>query len=260
MASGTLPDRERPIGLIGNDPGCAAVAQRLGATGHRVLHLMLAPAEKLPRGNYLEAAATVADIAIDCDVILLAIEDTAMLRTVLLGDADRPGLAADLMPGSVLIDLGMRPPREVQSVLGLVGMRGVAVVDAALVGANAAVLGGTANVLVGGFPDAVERVLPILGELGRIERTGPLGSAQTAAALMGYVEAAHFEARSEAITVGAALGLKAHTLSQLFHEAPDPSNVIRFEKQAKLARRLSTEGSTTGTVLSFRRLGPAEAT
>lgn len=260
MASANLPPRTapRPIGLIANDPASAAIADRLAATGQRVLHLMLAPAAPLTGGPPLEAAATVADIALECTTILIGIEDTALLRTLLLGDADRSGLAADLLPGSLLIDLGMRPPREAQSLLGFVGMRGVSVVDAALVGGADSIRRGSARVLVGGFPDAVDAALPVLGELGCIERTGPLGSAQTSAALMGYVEEAHFEARSDAIGVGAALGLQSQSLSKLFSEAPDAENVARLKRQATFVRRIAKEHDAGDNVIAFRRLSRLE--
>ena len=252
---------DRPVGFISNDPATAVIAERFAAAGRRVLHLMLHPAVRLAPAARLEAAATVSDIAIECDTILLAVEDTQLLSKVLLGDADRHGLAQDLRPGGMLIDLGMRPAREAQSILGFVGMRGVSVVDAAVIGGRDAVSRGSANVLIGGFPDAVDAALLLLCELGTIERTGPLGSAQTAAALMGYVEVAHFAARSDAISVGTALGLKPQSLSKLFDETPDPDNIIRLQRRADFARRLAEDRGLPGNVISFRRLaGPVEAT
>jgi 3-hydroxyisobutyrate dehydrogenase len=262
MASANSPfvPTARPVGFISNDPGTSAIAERLAAAGQRVLHLMLDPAIRLAHAPRLEAAATVSDIAIECDTILLAIEDTQLLSRVLLGDEDRHGLAHDLRPGGLLIDLGMRPAREAQSLLGFVGMRGVSVVDAAILGARETVLRGGAKVLIGGFPDAVDAALAVLSELGSIERTGPLGSAQTAAALMGYVEVAHFAARADAISVGTALGLKQKALSQLFDETPDPENITRLQRRADFVRRLVEDRGMSGNVISFRRLvRPAEA-
>lgn len=251
----------RPVGFISNDPTTSAIAERLAATGRRVLHLMLTPAARLAPAPLLEAAATVSDIAIECDTILLAVEDTQLLSKVLLGDADRHGLAHDLRPGGLLIDLGMRPAREAQSLLGFVGMRGVSVVDAAIIGARETVLRGSAKVLIGGFPDAVDDAVPLLSELGSVERTGPLGSAQTGAALMGYVEVAHIAARSDAVSVGTALGLKPQALSQLFEETPDPENIVRLQRRADFVRRLVEDRGMSGNVISFRRFaGPLEAT
>lgn len=263
MARATSPDSPttRATGFICNDPSTFAIAERLAAAGRRVLHLMLPPAARLGSAPLLEAAATVSDIAIECDTILLAVEDTQLLSKVLLGDADRHGLAHDLRPGGLLIDLGMRPAREAQSLLGFVGMRGVGVVDAAIIGGRETVLRGSAKVLAGGFPDAVDAAVPLLSELGSIERTGPLGSAQTAAALMGYVEVAHIAARSDAISVGTALGLKPQALSQLFEETPDADNIIRLQRRADFVRRLVEDRGMPGNVISFRRLaGPVEAT
>lgn len=128
-------------------------------------------------------------------------------------------------------------------------MRGVGVIDAAVLGSAEALGRGSAKVLAGGFPDAVDAVMPILGELGTVERTGPLGSAQTAAALMGYVEAAHFAARSEAISVGAQLGIKPSSLNRIFNDAPEAENIFRFQQRAEFARRMA-EG-TGGDVVGF---------
>ncbi|MEQ1715489.1 MAG: NAD(P)-binding domain-containing protein [Hyphomicrobium sp.] len=248
----------RPFGLIANEPEAMLIARRLTAAGRRVLHVMLSPAARLGPGPNLEAAATPADIAIECDTIAIAIDDTRVFLQLLLGTPERPGLMNDLAPGTVLIDFGIRPPREAQSILGITGLRGVSVVDAALIGGGDALSRGTAKVLVGGYPDAVDAATPLLCELGTIERTGPLGSAQTAAALMGYVEAAHFAARADAMTFGTALGLQTHALTRILDDAPEEQNVVRFQRRAELAYKIAEERGLGGDVVAFRRLGPVE--
>jgi len=252
------PGLERPLGLITNDPAALQIAKRLAATGHRVICLALAPAARpASTSALLESASNVADIAGECDVVAIAVDDMAVMRFILLGDEEHTGLAAELPSGSHLIDFGMRPPREVQSILGLVGMRGIGVIDAAVLGSADALGRGSAQVLAGGFPDAVDAVMPILRELGTVERTGPLGSAQTAAALMGYVEAAHFAARSEAISVGAQLGIKSSSLNRIFNDAPEAENIFRFQQRAEFARRMAEDRGLGGDVISFQRLRPA---
>jgi len=252
------PGSARPLGLITNDPAGVLIAKRLAATGHRVICLTLEPAARpVSTSAFLESASNVADIARECDVVAIAIDDMAVLRALLLGDEDRAGLAGELPSGSNLIDFGMRPPREVQSILGLVGMRGIGVIDAAVLGSADALGRGSAKVLAGGFPDAIDAVMPILSELGTVERTGPLGSAQTAAALMGYVEAAHFVARSEAISVGAQLGIKPSSLNRIFNDAPEAENIFRFQQRAEFARRMAEDRGLGGDVITFQRLRPA---
>lgn len=249
-----MPMTNRPIGLIASDPEALAVARRLAGVGEHIVFYMPGATQRKSLAANLEAASTAADVALACEVILLAIDDTRQMRQLMLGSPDRPGLLGDMQPGAVIVDLGVRTPRETQALLGVSGARGIGVVDVALLGGTSAVEHGAATVLVGGFPDAVDNVEHVLAELGRVERTGALGSAQTAAALMGYVEAAHFAARSEALTVGRALGLRASVLSHILDGAPDDSNIVRFQRRAELVRRMAEERGLGGNVFDFDRL------
>ena len=250
---------KRPLGLIASDPEALAVARRLAGVGEHVIFYMLGGAVRKNLAPNIEAASTPADVVLACEIVMLAIDDTRQMRQLVLGTPDRPGLLGDMQPGAIIIDLGIRTPRETQALLGISGTRGIAVVDVALVGGTAAIEHGAATVLVGGFPDAVDGVEPLLAELGRVERTGPLGSAQTAAALMGYVEAAHFAARTDALTVGRALGLRGSALSHIFDGAPDDSNIVRLQHRAELVRRMAEERGLGSTIIDFNRLKVAES-
>lgn len=239
------------IGLIGHDPQCALLAHRLAHAGRRVLHYM-GPGTAHPlHGPNIESAATPTDIAFACEIVLLAIDETAAVRQLLMGGPDRAGLASELASGSVVIDLGVRPPRETQGLIGILGTRGIGLVDAALIGAHEAIASGTLTVLAGGFPDALDKAEPVLAEFGRVQRTGTLGSAQTAAALMGYVEAAHVAARSQALAMGSALGLAPDTLASVFQDSHDTANIVRLNRRADLVRVLAEERGLGGDVIDF---------
>lgn len=250
---------KRPIGLIASDPEALAVARRMAGVGEHVIFYMLGSGARKNLAPNIEAASTPADVALACEIVMLAIDDTRQMRQLMLGTPDRAGLLGDMQPGAIIIDLGIRTPRETQALLGVSGTRGIAVVDVALVGGTAAIEHGAATVLVGGFPDAVDGVEPLLAELGRVERTGPLGSAQTAAALMGYVEAAHFAARTDALTVGRALGLRSSALSHIFDGAPDDTNIVRLQRRAELVHRMAEERGIGTNVIGFNRLNVAES-
>lgn len=241
----------RPFGLISDQLEMLDLARRLAGSGRRVVHYILPPKRSSETSPYLEAAATAVDVAMGADIIAIAIDDTKTMREVLLGTADRAGVALDLAPGATLIDFGIRSPRDSQAILGILGMRGISVVDAAVIGGAEALARGTASVLAGGFPDAVEAAMPLLGELGTVERTGPLGSAQTAAALMGYVEAAHISARSEALIMGRALGLKDPTLTQILGNAEPEQKIVRFTRSAELVRALTQERGDAADIIDL---------
>ena len=247
------------IGLIGDDRQTAVLATRLAMTGRRVLYHLLKSVPPPARTPNLEAAATPTDIAFECAAVILAVDDTARVRQLLLGTPDRAGLVAELRPGTIVIDTGVRLARETQAFLGILGTRGIGLVDAALIGPSEACSSGTMTVFAGGFPDALEAAEPILSAFGRVERTGPLGSAQTAAALMGYVEAAHVTARSEALAVGQALGLSSATLTRVLQGIPDNQNIVQLNRSADLVRSLAEEKGLSADIIAFeRRKRPTE--
>ena len=243
----------RPVGVIGNDEYGPVIAQRIAASGYRTLYSPLPGSPTITRGQRLELSPTPTDLAFECPVALAAIEDTETFRTLLLGDSDRLGLGAELQPGSVLVDLGARTPRELQALLGLLGTRGVALVDAALLGGTDAVAEGRAKILLGGYPDAADAAASALSLLGHVERTGPLGSAHAAAALMGYIEAAHAVAREEAIVLGNACGLAEETLTRVLsdEQLARGLNVVQLARRAELARRIARDRGITADIIDL---------
>ncbi|MBA2127104.1 6-phosphogluconate dehydrogenase [Hyphomicrobium methylovorum] len=248
-----MPRDEIPIGVIGNDDVGPAIAQRLAACGYRALYAAAPGSPLVTRATRLEPVPTPAEIAFECEYALVAIEDTETLRALLIGDADHTGLGAEMKPGSVIVDLGARSPRELQAMLGLLGTRGVAVTDAAIISDVPAISEGRAKVLVGGFPDAVDQIEPILTALGRIERTGPLGSAHASAALMSYVETARTIAREEAFAIATACGINGDALARMLADDPSTPNTVdrRTARRAELARRIGLEFAVSADIIDF---------
>lgn len=244
----------RPLGIVGTDSLARSAAERIAAQGRRVLLYVKGDtsAGKLPKN--IERAATPTDIAFDCEIVLSFIDDSAALRDLLIGTPERLGLGAEMNPGAVLVDFGIRPPRETQALLGVTGTRGIAILDAAIVGGDNGLAAGSNSILVGGYPDSVDLAEPALAMLGRVDRTGPLGSAHTVAALMGYMEAAHRVAHDEAISVGRALGLSGDTLERVLEATmnrQDASNIVRLAHRTSLASKLAADRGVTADVIDF---------
>lgn len=256
----------RPIGVLASDATAdslgRAVAERIAATGQRVLLHAGGSPSKSKRPKNIEAAATPTDIGFDCEIVLSFIDDSAALRALLIGTADRLGLGAEMNPGAVFVDFGIRPPRETQALLGITGTRGVAILDAAIVGSGEALAGGTNSILIGGYRDSVDLVEPVLALLGRVDRTGPLGSAHTSAALMGYMEAAHRIAHDEAMSVGRALGLTNETLQRVLDSdsrRSEPSNIVSLTHRTGLALKLAIDRGVSADVIDFTGARLADA-
>lgn len=240
-----------PIGIIGNDALAVALASRIASAGHRAVIALGAQPPHLKKTPGIEIASTATDVAFECATVVLAIEDSQELRRIVIGTADKIGIGAEMQPGSILIDTGARPPRETQALFGMVGMRGISYVDAALIGWTEHGPGQDALVLTGGFPDAVNAAEVTLALFGKVERTGPLGSAHTAAALMGYMEAAHSVAEAEAQSVGRALGLGHAAMHRVFDRPSVARNVTKLARHTGILRRIAEDRGLNAEVIDF---------
>ncbi len=243
-----------PVGIIGNDEFGTAIAERIAACHVPVLYAALPGSPAAIYGDHLQPVSLDARGSVsECPVVLVAIEDTETFRALLTGrSATARGFA--LQSTSVLIDLGARTPRELDALLELIRPQGVSLTDATLIGGSDAAIDGRAKVLLGGNDEtAVEIAQSVVSLLGHVERTGPLGSAHAAAALMGYIEAAHAVAREEAMALGAACGLTPDMIARVLSERAPPHgmNVVQLARRADLARRIARDRNTVADIIDL---------
>ncbi len=241
----------RPIGVIGNDEFGSAIAERIAACHFRTMYAALAGSPPVTYGEMLERANE-ASVAAECPIVLAAIEDTETFRHLLIGDGE-PRATSSQQRGTILVDLGARTPREFQALVEVLEQRDVTLVDAALIGGPEATAHGHAKILLGGDLAAVAIAESVLSLLGNVERTGPLGSAHAAAALMGYVEAAHAVAREEALALGSACGLSPETLQRVLSSESSPRelNVVQLARRAALARRIARDRHGSADIINL---------
>jgi 3-hydroxyisobutyrate dehydrogenase len=233
--------RTRPVGIVGNDEFGPVIAERIAASNVPALYAALPGSPPAHYGPHLEPMPPALSETLGCPVLLMAVEDTQMVRALLTGGAS--GFDLSLQAGTVLVDLGARTPRELDALLELLAPRGSVLTDAAIIGGPEAAAEGRARILLGGDDAAVEMAKAVVGLLGHVECTGPLGSAHAAAALMGYVEAAHAVAREEAIALGAACGLTPEMITRVLTERSGAGgmNVVQLARRADLARRIARD-------------------
>lgn len=246
-----------PIGIVAEHARSIDLARKIADAGVRVL-LHLPRRVALPdRIQRVERVATPTDIAFECGVVLTSIRDSEAFKDLLIGKPERAGLGADMQPGSILVDLAVRRPRELQALLGLLGTRGIALADAAVVRTEAVALDGAPDtVFVGGFPDAVAQTTGVLGLIGHVMITGRLGSAHTTAAVEAYAMVAKRAAAIDVDALGRAMGVSVATAAFADCQSNDVDDELELHHRFEIARRIAEDqGLDTRTFAQFGGVG-----
>ena len=167
------------IGFIGAGLMGHGVAKNILEKGYAVAvlaHRNRAPVDDLIGRGATEAASAAA-LARESDILFTCVSDSAVLDRVVHGPS---GVLAGAHEGLVLIDLTTADPSATRRLADDLAAKGVRMLDAPMTLTPKEAEEGTLNLLVGGDPDLLERVRPVLETFTqRIFYTGPLGSAHT---------------------------------------------------------------------------------
>ena len=146
------------------------------------------------------------DAVPDADVVLLAVRNGAQLQDALLGEA---GVAAVLREGAIVLLTSTVGVDAVRATAAGLAEHGIALVDAPLSGGPVRARAGDLLILVGGEPDAVGRVRPVLERLGSTVTTvgAHPGDGQALKTVNQLLCGVHIAAAAEALALADALGL-----------------------------------------------------
>ena len=186
------------------------------------------------------AAATLADVARDSDVVITMLPNGEIVRRVVLGSND--SLLTAMPPEFVLIDMSSSSPTGTQALGRILTERGIPMLDAPVSGGVARAEAGTLSIMVGGEPAVIERCRPVLQPMGeRIFATGPLGSGHAMKALNNLVSAAGLIAAAEALLVGRRFGLDPNVMLDVLNASTGRNNSTENKfKQFVLSRRFAS--------------------
>ena len=167
------------------------------------------------------------EAAADSDALITMLPAGQDVREVLIGrtpedpDAARRGLR----PGSLVIDTSSSAPLLTRDTGAHLAAAGIAMLDAPVSGGVPRARDGTLAIMVGGDPNALERVRPVLSALGsKIFPVGPLGSGHAMKALNNYVSAAGLAAAAEALLVGCRFGLDPRVMTDVLNASTGRNN------------------------------------
>jgi 3-hydroxyisobutyrate dehydrogenase len=119
-------------------------------------------------------AATPREAAQGADVVISMVADDNASRSVWLGEN---GAMDAVAPGTVLVECSTLTVRWVKELAAAAKARGCELVDAPVTGSKVQAAAGELNFLVGGNPETLEKIRPVLAAMSKsIVAVGPAGS------------------------------------------------------------------------------------
>jgi len=193
-----------------------------------------------------KGAESLGALARDADAVITMLPNDKIVREVILGD---DGVAGALKRGCVVIDMGTSDPTATRSLAERLEPRGIAVVDAPVMGGVVFAEDASLDIMVGGDPEQVARCRPLLHAMGQsVMECGGVGNGHALKALAKYVNASALITSLEALTVGKRFGLDAKFMA----EALVPLCATRNHPIAKkILPHVFTRKYGTGMALGF---------
>ncbi len=179
-------------------------------------------------------AGSLAEAAEGAELVITMLPNAQVVRSVLFGEGD--SLARSLSKGAVVVDMSSSYPPVTQQSGADLKAYGATLLDAPVSGGVKRAVGGDLAIMLGGDEAAaMDRVQPALESMGKVYRTGPLGSGHALKALNNYLSASGLSAACVALQVGQRFGL-------------DPNLMIDIIN-ASTGRNTSTERKFHGSII-----------
>ena len=160
------------------------------------------PAIELEKAFGLEFCVDPAHLAEKCEAIFICVSaDQDVLQVV-------ERLLPGLQTGHVVVDLSTVSSETARKSAALIERQGAAFLDSPVSGGVEGARNGTLAMMVGGDPDCLDRVMPVMESMGkRIVHMGPVGAGQATKAVNQIMAAGVNQAVTEALAFGERQGL-----------------------------------------------------
>ena len=146
-----------------------------------------------------------ADLAAQCDVIVICVSDTPDVEAVLFDEA---GVFHGVRSGSLIVDCSTISPIKTQQFAATLAEQGVHMLDAPISGGSEGAALGTLSIMIGGEAEQVERAMPYLEAMGKsITHVGGNGAGQMVKLVNQILVANSMLALGEALLFAQAGGL-----------------------------------------------------
>jgi 3-hydroxyisobutyrate dehydrogenase len=205
------------IGYIGLGAMGAALAGRLVADHQLTVWDLNGAAVAAFEKLGASAAPSAAELARQCDVVLLCLPRSSDVHKVVFGAG---GLAEGLSAGKLVIDQTSGVPGETRAIAEQLAARGVAMIDAPVSGGVAGAKAGTIAIMASGPEDAWHKAQPVLAAISsNVFRCGArVGDGQAMKLVNNVLSAGCRVATLEIVAMGRKMGLSLAALTDVINK------------------------------------------
>jgi 3-hydroxyisobutyrate dehydrogenase len=237
------------IGFVGIGNMGSRMAVHLVRAGHAVTVFDIASGRAQAFADAHQARATdrLAEVAAEADAVITMLPSGREVREAVL-DMQGGALAANLRPGSLVIDMSSAAPVGTRELGAELATRGVDLVDAPVSGGITGAENATLAIMIGGEPAAVAKARPVLERLGnRLFEVGGLGCGHAMKCLNNFLAATSFAAANEAVRIGRKFGLDPAVMIDVINVSTGRS----FASDVVMKEHVLNEKFATGFALGL---------
>ncbi|MDO4291945.1 MAG: 2-hydroxy-3-oxopropionate reductase [Eubacteriales bacterium] len=181
-----------------------------------------------------DSAATPADVAGMCDMILTMLPNSPHVRQVLTGEN---GVLEKLRPNALVVDMSSIDPVVSAALEKEVKKAGGRMVDAPVSGGEPKAIDATLSFMCGGAPEDFAQAKPVLEKMGAsVVLVGNIGSGNMAKLANQIMVASNIAAVSEALTLAAKAGVNPESVYQAVRGGLAGSTVLDAKAPMMLSR------------------------
>ena len=179
-------------------------------------------------------AASAAELAAECDVVLSCLPVPRDVESVYLGEG---GVVAAARPGALLCDMSTIDPATHRRIAAAAAARGLEYLDAPVSGGTSGARDGTLAIMVGGSAEGFARARPVFEAMGKnVYHVGPVGSGATVKLINQMMGAICHLGVVEGLVLGAKAGIDPAVLFEVVTNSSGGSKALGGSAPNILAR------------------------
>jgi 3-hydroxyisobutyrate dehydrogenase len=212
------------IGFIGLGLMGEGFTRRLIEKGHAVVGFDIDPAKMQAAAAWgVQPAASAAEVAQACEIVLICVINSAAVEDATLGPR---GIASVDIARKVVVDHSTTELDATKRIAAALMQKGAQFVDAPVSGGPGAARGGTLAIMAGGSDAAIERIAPLMRDLGTMTHMGPPGTGQATKLVNQTLVLTNYCVLAEALRLAQAYGVDAHKIPQALAAGHAGSNML----------------------------------